>query len=180
MTPRMRTLTWDEVARIQKEEKESWQEQLKDVARGKTAGFVIEIAAEEIPGFGILPEREFKIKLLNETHRIWNAVKSRLVEAAEAAGDKEKWGEWIMVRRKDALVRVWRVMDADNTPREMPQAFVDHIVAAQVRTARSTARSFDKVTSGAKLAERRSAPRERRGTESVIPGVPALDGAIGR
>lgn len=155
MTPRMRTLTLDEVARIQKEEKESWQEQLKDVARGKTAGFVIEVVAEEIPGYGVLPEQEFKKRLLNETHRLWNAVKHRLVEAAEAAGDGEKWGEWVMVRRRDALVRVYRVLGEGDRPKEMPKAFVDKILSAQVRTARSTPRELDRVTTGRDLVERR-------------------------
>jgi hypothetical protein len=156
MAPRTHKLDLSDVIKFQQQEDESWQEQLKDVARGRTPGFVVEIVPEEVPGYGILPEREFKMKLLERTHALWNAIKHRLQAAAEEVEGEHEWGEWIMARRKDALVRVYRVVDEGGELRPMPEAFVQKILSTQVRTARSSPSNPGRVEGERKLVERRS------------------------
>jgi hypothetical protein len=156
MAPRTHRLDLTEVQKIQEQEDESWQEQLRGVARGETPGFVIEIVPEEVPGYGILPEREFKLKILERTHALWNAVKNRLQQAAEAVEGEHEWNEWIQARRKDSLVRVYRVVVEGGELKPLPEAFVKKLLSIQIRTARSTPNNPGKVEGERKLVERRS------------------------
>jgi hypothetical protein len=140
VTPRTNRFSLEDIIRLQEQENEAWQEQLKGIARGDVLGFSAEIVPEEVPGYGVLPEREFKIKHLDRVHALFNAIKHVLAKAAQAVADEEgreySWDEWVTVKRRDAMVRVYRTVE-NGKPRPMPQVFVDTILSTQSRTARS-------------------------------------------
>ena len=135
MTPKTRKLDLAEIMSLQEQEDEAWQEQLKAIARGEILGFVAEIVPEEVPGYGMLPDREFKMRLLDRTHALFNAIKHRLTTASEAA--EGEWNQWVTAKRKDALVRVWRLVGEDQRPVELPEAFKQKLLTTQVRSGRN-------------------------------------------